>query len=287
MTQLVGLIYMTFRELWAKKVILGLAVVSTLVLIMVAFALNLDVVEGSLASLRLFGQEVEATGGDNGNGGQGGGLPFTLRELVVGVEVVVAGAMYWVGILLALFATAPLFSSVLERGHIDLLLSKPMSRPQFLGGHVLGVWVTVLALALYLLGGTWLLMSIKTGIWNPRFLLAIGIVVVMFGVMYGVIVAMGVFTESTALALIVTYGLIFASTVLAGGEQLASQIASTWRPVFWGFYHVLPNFTEVTRIVTRLARGEAIPSWYPLISSVLFSLACYGAAAWRFVRRDF
>ncbi|PSQ83337.1 MAG: hypothetical protein BRD30_13080, partial [Bacteroidetes bacterium QH_2_63_10] len=58
MRPLLGLVLITFRELWARKIVLGLFIISSLVLLAVTFALNLDVVEGSLAGIRLFGQEA-------------------------------------------------------------------------------------------------------------------------------------------------------------------------------------------------------------------------------------
>lgn len=285
MNPLIGIVLLTFRELWAKKTVMGLFVVSSIVLLMVGFALNLDIVEGSLAGIRLFGQETGPP--PDAENAEGLADALSLETLVVNVEAVVAGATYWLGILLALFATAPLFSSMLERGHIDLLLAKPMSRARLLFGHVLGVWIAMLVLAAYLLGGVWLIMSLKTGIWNPRFLLAILLVLTMFGAIYAAVVFMGVWTESTALTLIVSYGLIFISLVLAGGESLADQLNATWRPVFWAFYHTLPNFTEVSAIVSRLSKGNEIASWYPYLSSLLFGAVGYGGAAWIFHRKDF
>ncbi len=282
MTPLSGILLLTFRELWAKKVVIGLFVVSTLVLLLAAFALNLEIVEGTLAGIRLFGEDVQPGDGE-------ASLPegFTLERIVFGVEAAVAGAAYWIGILLAIFSTAPLFTSLLEPGHVDLLLAKPLSRTQLFVGHVAGVWISMLILAVYLLGGVWLIMSIKTGVWNPSFLLSIGIVVAMFGVMYAVVAFMGVWTQSTALALIVTYGLIFISTFLAGGEQLANQLQPGWRAVFWGLYHTLPNFAEVTATVSNLSQAEPPSSWYPLLSSGLFGAVLYGAGAFWFNRRDF
>lgn len=287
MIALSGMILLTFRELWAKKVVLGLFIVSTLVLLMVAFALNLDVVEGSLAGIRLFGQDATPDEMQTPEGEQALEEMLSLERLVFGIESVVAAATYWIGILLALFATGPLFASMLERGHIDLLLAKPLSRFQLLAGHVIGVWLAMLVLASYLLGGLWLIMSLKTGIWNPSFLISIGLVVGMFAVMYAAIVFTGVGTESTALSLIVTYGLIFVSLFLAGSETLADQLNATWRPVFWGFYHVLPNFTEVSGTVSTLAKADPVSSWYPVVSSLLFGTVVYGAAAFWFSRKDF
>lgn len=289
MLPLSGILLLTFRELWAKKTVIGLFVVSTLVLLLTAFALNLDVVEGSLAGIRLFGQEADVPnqGSQASNGQDPVEQMMALDRIVFGVEAIVASIAYWLGILLALFATAPLFSSMLERGHVDLLLAKPMSRGQLMMGHVLGVWLAMLVLAVYLLGGVWLIMSIKTGVWNPSFLLSILIVVAMFAVIYASVVFMGVWTESTALSLIVSYGLIFVSLFLAGSETLATQLSATWRPVFWGLYHTLPNFTEVSAMVSTLSRAEPVDSWYPFISSLVFGVVVYAGAAVSFSRKDF
>lgn len=279
MRPLYGLLLLTFRELWARKIVLGLFIISSLVLLAIMFALNLDVVEGSLEGLRLFGQEAHME--------DEGGAQMTLTSVVVAVEAVVAGAAYWVGILLALFAASSLFSDLQAPGRVELLLSKPMSRTQILLGHVLGVWAAIGVLTLYLMGGTWLIMSLKSAVWNVHFLLSLLIVIGMFGVMYAVIMLMSVWTNSTAVALIVVYGLIFVSLVLAGAEQIGPLLGPVGEPVFWGLYHVLPNFTEVTGLVTRLAHNETIESWYPLTSSLVFGAAVYGIAGGWFIRRDF
>ncbi|NBC87507.1 MAG: hypothetical protein GVY25_15075 [Bacteroidetes bacterium] len=273
MLPFLGMLQLTVRELRAKKVIWGLFLISSLVLLIVTFALNLDVVDGTLASARIFG--AEATGG------------IDLENLVFAVQSIVAGAAYWLGILLALFASGPIFTTLLTKGHIDLLLSKPISRTRLLTGHVGGVWLTMLGLCVYLLGGIWLIMSLKAEVWNARFLLSIPIVLSMFGVMYGVIVAIGSFTRSTALSLIVTYGLIVASLGLAAVTQITEQLGFVSKAVFLTLYHTLPNFTEVTTIVSKLSQGEPVSDWYPFLSSILFGAACYLIGGIKFYRRDF
>lgn len=282
MRPLLGLVLLTFRELWARKIVLGLFIVSSLVLLAVMFALNLDVVEGSLAGIRLFGQE--ATPEDLA---EGDSPPLTLNRVVMAVESVVAGMAYWIGILLALFASASLFPDLQSDGRVELLLSKPIGRGRVLIGHVLGVWTAISVLTLYLMGGVWVIMSLKTGVWNARFLLSLLIVIGMFAVMYAAVTLMGVWSESTALALIVSYGLIFVSMVLAAAEQIGPLLGPVGRPVFWGLYHALPNFTEVTQIVSSLAKDQTVSSWYPLFSSLLFGGAAYGITGYWFVLRDF
>jgi ABC-2 type transport system permease protein len=283
--------------LWAKKITIGLFAICTLVWVMLAFALNLDIVEGSLAGLRIFGAEATPsevvrdpdTGEVVTDPASGDALReiFSLERIVVEVERVVAVLSYWAGILLALFATASLLPSLLAPGRIDLLLSKPISRARLLGGHLLGVFLTMLVVAVYLFGMVWLVMSWKTGIWRPHFFQAMLLVVGMFGVMYSVVALIGVTARSAPLALLVAYGLMFASWILAAKDQLVPQIKPPWRQVFLGFYHVLPNFGEVTVMVVQLTGGEDVASWYPLLSSLAFGAVFFAATFLFFTRRDF
>ena len=286
--QTLGLIALTFRELWAKKITLGLFIVSTLAWVLMSFALNLDIVEGSLAGIRIFGQDAGApTQSTTNESGDMVSQMLQLETFVLAIESVVVGIAYWLATLLGLFATAPLLVSLLERGRIDLMLSKPLSRTHLLTGHILGVWLTVTALALYLLGMIWIVLGIKTGVWNIDFLLAVFVVLAMFAVMYSVVVCLGVFTQSTALSLIVSYGLIVISLIFLGKDQLVLQINPPWRQIFLGFYTVLPNFGEVTQMAVQLTREEPVTVWYPFSLSLAFGAALYGLAYAHFARRDF
>jgi ABC-2 type transport system permease protein len=319
-----GLLLLTLRELRARKVVLGLFVVSTAVWLTLALALQVDVVDGSLAGYRLFGEaetlsEAEPVLDDSGapvlDPETGEPVVHTdlipvgsnpLEQVVFGAEAFVSGAAYWVGILLCLFATGGLVASLVEPGQADLLVSKPLSRSAVLGGRLVGVGLVALALLAYLLGAVWLVMSVKTGIWNPRFLLAIPAVFAMFAVLYGVVTLVSVWSGSGPLALIVTAGLIFATLVLAiPGLFLA--LDPLVRPLVEGLYYVLPRFPNVgSRLVPFLATGadfmpEAdgglsptqpgpqtlVAALTPLLSSVAFGAACYGGAFYLFNRRDY
>ena len=303
-----GLFLLTLRELRARKVVLGLFVVATLVWGVLALALQLDVVDGSLAGARLFGQETvdEPLDPDapllDGEGepilDPKTGEPMTeadtfefgntpLESLVFGTQVFVAGAAYWVGILLALFATGGLVASLVERGPVDVVLTKPLSRPQVLAGRLAGVWAVMLALVVYLFGAVWLVMSLKAGIWNVRFLLAIGVVFGMFAVVYGVVALVGVWSGSGPLSLIVTLGVLFASLVLAI-PNLPDQVSRMWRPLVLGLYHLLPKFGSVgTSLVPQLATGGTVGSLYPFASSLVFGAVCYAGAFALFSRKDY
>jgi len=282
-----ALLLLTLYELRARKIILGLFGVATLVWVVLALALQLDVIEGSLAGIRFFGDEMVGES-EFASGNQE--LPFgnsMLQTFVFGAEMFAAGAAYWVGILLALFATGGLIASMLERGQVDLLLTKPLSRSKILIGRLLGVSVVMLALLIYLLGAVWLVMSIKTGVWNPRFLIAIGIVFIMFMVLYSLITITSVWTGSAPLSLILTFGLLFATLILAI-EPLRDQITQPGRGIVIAFYNVLPKFVDVgAYIVPQLVSGQPVESWSPLVSSLAFGIIAYAGAFWVFRRKDF
>ena len=119
------------------KITLGLFIVTTIAWLMLSFALNLDVVEGSIAAVRIFGLQSEPTelirDSDTGKiiRDEEGDLQrqaLSLDKFVVGINQFVFSLAYIFGTLIGLFATMPLVSGFLEQGRIDLLLSKPISR---------------------------------------------------------------------------------------------------------------------------------------------------------------
>ncbi len=319
---MIGLLILTLRELRARKVIVGLFAVSTLVWLTLALALQLDVVDGSLAGISLFGNAADMPTeqpivGADGNvvldstgammmepaePSMGGNM---LEQFVFGAQAFAAGAAYWMGILLGLFATGGLVAALTERGNVDILLSKPLSRDAILAGRLGGVGVVALFLFSYLLGAIWLVMSLKTGVWNSYFLLAIVVVWLMFAVMYGLVTLVSVWSGSGPLALVITLGILFASLVLSIPD-LRLQLMPAWRPLVDVPYHLLPKFGSVgSKLVPYLATGGAVspeammdsaaqpggvptvPSLYPLLASVVFGLVCYAGAFYRFRRTDY
>lgn len=283
-----ALLLLTIHELRAKKIVVGVFLISTLIWIMLSLALNLDIVDGTLAGLRIFGEDANVSSGQvdpaTGDVIQQG---LTLERFVIDMSSFVAGASYWVGILLALFATGPLLAGLLERGRVDLVLSKPVHRLSLLAGHVVGVWATAAVLFAYLMGAVWLVVSFKSGIWNWDFLIVIAMVICMFAVVYSIITVISVGFQSGALALVVAYGILFVSIILGFREQLEPQINPPWRQVYVTFYHLLPNFSEVTVMVTKLAEHAPVASWYPFFSSIAFGVVLYAAAGYWLMRRDY
>ncbi len=349
---MIGVLLLTLRELRAKWIVVGLFVIATLSWGTMALALQLDVVDGSLAGARLFGQDMSdnefepdaagpvvteplaadtlaadtlATASDDTVSGDTLAAPEAagdsatvlpplaeapeapsrapraadsdfestmdalpiLEQLVVGAQVFVAGAAYWVGILLALFATGGLVASLQTRGEVDLLLSKPLSRSQILLGRLGGVWLVALALLAYLIGAVWLVMSLKSGVWNPKFLLAIFVIWAMFVVLYGIVTLVSVLTRSSALAFMAVLAVLFATLILSI-PNLDTQVSAVWRPLVIGLRHALPRFPTVgTSLVPQLATGGTVGGLGAFAASLGIGVVLYALSFWRFARRDF
>jgi len=297
MKQFSATILLTFRELWAMRITQGIFVVTTVAWLLLTFALNLDVIEGSIAALRIFGIDStpteairDAVTGEILRDEVTGNVlreALSLDQFVLGMNQLVFGASYLFGTLLGLFATMPLINGFVEQGRIDLMLSKPVSRAQLLTGHITGVWAIVAMLVTYLVMAIWLVISFKTRLWLPHYLQSIGIIVIMFAVMYSIVLAIGLWMRSTGLALVTAYGCIFFSGILSAKDQIVPQLNDFTAAIFIGLYHIVPNYIEVISIVAQLGSNESVNSWYPLISSIVFGVIVYGISYVIFLRKDY
>lgn len=271
--QTLALVRDTFREAMARKIFWGLFGLSTAMILFFLFLLRIDVVEGSTATLSLFGQTNRQTDVDT---------------LVRGVHGTIATFLYSFGMFLAIFASSGLVPSLLEPGRIELLLSKPIGRTHLLLGRYLGNVLIVLANSTWLVTGVWLIFGMKTGIWTPQFLWAIATTVFLFCVLLTVVFLVGVLFDSAALATMVPVALMIMSPILAQEKTVVKLLSSEWARTAWStLYHALPKVFDIGRITLALVRREAIESWTPLWTSALFAAAVLSLALWLFERRDF
>ena len=135
--------WFTLREAMARKVFMFFAGISLLVLIV-------SVLVFSLVDTQTF---ISAA-----NQGQS---EIILKEIVVGLELLIISPLAGLCLLLAIFSSASFVPVMLEKVTIDLLLSKPISRPQLLIGKYLGGLLVVFLNILFLIVGVWLIISLK------------------------------------------------------------------------------------------------------------------------------
>ena len=272
-----ALIVDTWREALARYTLLGFAVVSALFLLTLTFALNLDIVDGSLAAGTLFGKALEFHHGTR-----------TIDTVVVTGQSVFAGMLYVLGIFLAVFATGSQVPNLQRRGTVDLYVTRPITRTHLLLGRFLGAVTLVTVNLLLLCGGVFVIISVKTKVWNPRFLLATGLILVVFLSYLGFMYLVGVLSSSTPLSIMLPYALYMISLPLAAHDRIAAAMDSRfWANVVHGLYWVLPKTAEVGRDLTAYVLGRTTPTLLPLATTAAFGAVCLAAAVATFNRKNF
>jgi ABC-type transport system involved in multi-copper enzyme maturation permease subunit len=264
----------TFREALARKVFWGLFGLSTALILFFLFIMRIDVVEGARATVSLFGQTS--------------GKVTEVAKLVRQVHAGIASFLYTAAMFLAVFASAGLIPTIFEAGRIELLLSKPVARYHILLGRYLGNLLVVTLNICYLVAGVWLIFGWKTGVWNRSFLNAILTSAFMFAVLLSAIILVSVLSESAALAIMIAFGLMVVSPILAQHEIMVKLLSSEWsRQVWKGLYYALPKVFDVGRMNMDLVMGRPVGSLAPLWSSAAFAVVMLGAGVYSFSKRNF
>jgi ABC-2 type transport system permease protein len=273
------------REAAARWTLIAYFFLSTLFILTFASAVNLDVVDGALAGAKLFGKEVEM-GGDGPN----------IRELVLGIESVFAIILYVVCTFLAVFATAHLVPRMQEKGTVDLYLARPIGRVRLLLSRYFAGLILAGSNVAYLMGTIWLIVVWKTGVANTRFLLAASIIFLLIAVLLAFAFLIGVFTSSTAVSIMVTYGLAFFGVLLYfAHEKVLALLSTNWQAsLVEGFYWTMPKTWELGVAVFSLVGGAELRRMADLtvapaafLTTAAFGVACLALASWLFTRKEF
>ena len=269
-----ALIRDTFREAFARKIFWGLFGLSTLLILFFLFLLKIDLVEGAMATVSLFGATSSRT--------------RDVDSLVRGVYGGIATFLYTWGMFLAVFASAGLIPSVLEPGRIELLLSKPVSRTHILLGRYAGNVLVISCNVIFLVLGVWTILGVKTGIWSKTFLVSIATSIFIFAVLLTVVVLIGVLFESAALATMITVGLMIMSPILAQTSTMLRLLSSEWSRQIWRtLYYTFPKVYDLGKMTLDAIQSQTFEGYMPIWTSALFGVVMLSAALAIFARRDF
>jgi len=274
MRVLVALVKDTFQEARARWLFWGLFALSTLLIAIFLFVLRIDIVQGAISFMG-----IERTTR----------RIYDIRKFVNLSYAWVSIALYVWGTFLAIFASSGLIPSVLEAGRISLLLSKPLTRTMLLAGRYTGNVLVVALNHIYLICSIWIVIGLKTNIWEDRFLLAIPISIFIFAVLLCVVVLIGVVSESAALSVMVAVALMLISTILAQRQIVVRLLDSEWSRQLWlAFYWVVPKVFDLGAAMRRIILYEQQPDWLmPVWTSAAFGAVVLSSAIYIFRRRDF
>ena len=269
-----ALIRDTFREAFARKIFWGLFGLSVVMILFFLFILKIDIVEGGVATVSLFGGTSNRT--------------RDVDQIVRGVYGGIATFLYTWGMFLSVFASAGLIPSVLEPGRIELLVSKPVSRTHILLGRYAGNVMVVSCNVIFLVLGIWTILGLKTGIWSGTFLISIATTIFIFAVLLAVVVLIGVLFDSAALATMVTVALMIMSPILAQTTLMMRLLSSEWSRQIWRtLYYSLPKVYDMGKMTLDGILSRSFNGFMPIWTSALFGAVVLSAALVVFSRRDF
>lgn len=265
------LIFNTFREAISKKIFIGFFIISTLIIIIFLLTVNLISVEGMVNLVETGGQEA-------------------VRQFVIGTQVFMLNISYLLIITFCLISVSSFIPSMLEKGNIDILLSKPVSRSKIILGKFTGGVLLIFFSLVYLLGFIWIIISIKSGFWHVPFLYSIFWLTFSFAVIFSVVIFLGLTTQSSVLTIIISIFLVYVITpVLALREQTIFTFVKNdiIKFVINFFYYVLPKPTDINTITSNIISGTPVESYQAVFTSLLFMLAMLSLSILYFKKKDY
>jgi ABC-type transport system involved in multi-copper enzyme maturation permease subunit len=280
MQQLFAIIEETYREARAKKTIVGFFILSSILLLIAFFVFQSSTLQESLRTIE-----------QNKMHGRGGPMASVAQVMVMDiVYMAISSIVFFITLCVGVFATTGFITSQLEKGMIDLLISKPVPRYKYLLGRYSASVSIVLLEAAYFITGLWLIMSLSVGIWNNAFLLSIIYITLGFAGVYAVIVLVSILSRSSALSIIAGLGLYFVSWLISIGHTVqrltGSEEKGTAAIIADIFYYLFPQASDMSDNMTNSILGHEI-SVLPIVLVIVSSAAYLGIATFAFSKKEY
>jgi ABC-type transport system involved in multi-copper enzyme maturation permease subunit len=232
---------------------------------------------------------------------------YLLGQLTAGQDVKIVkdlglAAISVFGLFIAIFIGIGLVSKEVERRSIYALLSKPVSRPQFIAGKYMGlvltlaVNITVMVVALYIVLGylSWQETAEYKAVWDapgpdPAMLKAVFLIFIELMLVTALALFFSTFS-TPMLSAVLTFGLYVAghfNSDLKNFDKVVNSEVAIW--LSRGMYHVLPDLSAFD-VKTEVVHGLPVTMGY-VASTTAYGLAYVTAllllATFIFSRRDF
>ena len=281
MKNILAITLSTLREALARKVFLFFLGISAIVIIVLAIVTSLADTSSIISNVGQF---------NNSNKINTPGSLTALQGVITMFEMVIINSVANLGLLLAIFSSASFVPVMLEKGNIDLLLSKPISRSQLLWGKYTGGILVVLLNIAFLILGVWIIISLKFSYWNFGILWSILLITFAYATLNAVIVLFGVTTKSSILGMMTAYFiyLILSPFLLAVKDRMFPFIQNkVLTTILDGLYYFFPKTSELFgKDIYNLASGTNIEI-QPVVTSFLFILFIMIISVEIFKRKDF
>ncbi len=263
----IGILTMsTLREAMSKKVFIFFIGISLIVLIIQAIVFS------------LFKTNALTPG-------------MAAAEGISKLELMIISPLSGLCLLLSIFSCSSFIPSMLEKGNIDLLLSKPVSRTELLIGKYAGGLLVVFINILFMIIGVWLIIGLKFGYWNFTFLYSSLIITFTFAVLYSLIVLFGVITQGSMSGMMAAYFIfIVLSPLLHFAKYKGANFIEneTIKTVINWFYYIVPKTQELMNdTLADLTTKNGIENYQPVATSFVFLLVMLFLSVFIFRKKDF
>jgi ABC-type transport system involved in multi-copper enzyme maturation permease subunit len=203
-------------------------------------------------------------------------------------------SVFWI-ILFGIFGIAGLIPRMLEKGTIDLFLSKPLTRAELLMARALGAVSGIAVNLIYFFVGIWLIFGLKIGIWHWGFLSSVVYVVYAFVCFFSVVTIVGLITRSAGISIM----LAFSFYIISWGLELREKgLYRLWDNVFYhrildAIYYLTPQLDAMLENSSRaIGKDPVIPypaefTLMPYLFSLLSTILLYSLSVWYFSRQDY
>ncbi|MDX1961867.1 MAG: LpqB family beta-propeller domain-containing protein [Pirellulales bacterium] len=135
-----------------------------------------------------------------------GGLPLLRRDYLIKTAAGIISSFFlgFLGLFAGLIVTSALIPQTFEPGAVDLLLSKPIVRVGLYLTKFVGGCMFVLLNTLFLLGGLFVLVGLRHGVWMWTLPLCVPVFLFWFMVFYSVSALIGLWSRNAIVAVTIT-----------------------------------------------------------------------------------
>jgi ABC-type transport system involved in multi-copper enzyme maturation permease subunit len=198
---------------------------------------------------------------------------------------------------------------MLQKGRIDLLLARPVNRSTILLYKYLGGLLYAGITGAVFVGGSFLVLSARSGVWNWGYLMSLGTLVVFFAVLSSIGVLTAVLTRNTVATILVPLAAWGVGFLVTGFKNTGRNPLSFFKTPPWadsaleGLSWFVPRASDFNRMnayfMQKYAVGDEVAelikaqhhlpdiAWIPtLVSSALMIVVMLTGACWIFSRRD-
>jgi len=244
-------------------------------------------------------------------------VPLGVQLFVIENTIVNAlGA--WLAILVSIVITSFFIPNMLRKGAVDLLLVKPIGRPTLLVFKYLGGLCFIFLNTAFAVGGMWLAMGWRSGIWTIGFLLTVLVITYFFAILYAVSTLFAVLTRSTIVAILMTcfaWGFLFglgetyeylhekSELKKIEQEKEGEPYSEDWFTTGGrGLHYVLPRTRDLDYLTTQVLIRDLLTanqireqklnttpiSWGESVAvSAIYIVLLLGFSCWWFATRDY